>query len=66
MAPLTISEADKKVVTQQTILSRDYNLATSLSPEDADAFCSMGVVQGQTEWETFQNEIQIPSKQTNY
>lgn len=66
MAPLTIPEADKRVVPQQTILHRDNNLISSLSPEDADAFCSMGVVQGQTEWERFQNEILIPSKQTNY
>lgn len=66
MAPLTIPESDKRVVPQQTIIKRDNNLISSLSPEDADAFCSMGVVQGQTEWERFQNEILIPSKQTNY
>ena len=66
MAPLTIPESDKRVVPQQTIIKRDNNLISSLSPEDADAFCSMGVVQGQTEWERFQNEILIPSKQKNY
>lgn len=66
MAPLTVPESDKRDVPQQTIIKRDNNLISSLSPEDADAFCSMGVVQGQTEWERFQNEILIPSKQTNY
>ena len=66
MAPMTIPEFEKRDVPQQTIIKRDHNLISSLSPEDADAFCSMGVVQGQTEWERFQNEILIPSKQTNY
>lgn len=66
MAPLTIPEFDKRVVPQQTVIKKDNNLISSLSLEDADAFCSMGVVQGQIEWERFQNEILIPSKQTNY
>lgn len=66
MAPLTIPSSDEREVPQQTVLKRDSNLISNLSPEEADAFCSMGVVQGQTEWERFRNEILLPSKQTNY
>ena len=66
MAPLTIPEFDKRVVPPQTVLKRDSSLISHLSPEEADEFCSMGVVQGQTEWERFRNEILLPSKQTNY
>lgn len=66
MAPLTIPELDERVVPQQTVLKRDSNLISHLSPDEADAFCSMGVVQGQTEWERFRNEILLPSKETNY
>ena len=66
MAPLTIPEFDKRVVPPQTVLKRDSNLISHLSPEEADEFSAMGVVQGQTEWERFRNEILLPSKQTNY
>lgn len=66
MAPLTIPELDERVVPQQTVLKRDSNLISHLSPDEVDVFCSMGVVQGQTEWERFRNEILLPSKQTNY
>ena len=66
MAPLTIPEIDKRVVPQHTVLKRDCNLISDLSPEDAHEFCSMGVVQGQTEWERFQKEILVPSQKTNY
>lgn len=37
----------------------------SETQEDANAFSSVGVVQGQVEWERFQNEILLPSKQAN-
>ncbi|MDW4511672.1 alpha/beta hydrolase [Priestia megaterium] len=66
MAPLIIPEYDERVVPQQTVLKKDNDLISRLSPEEADEFCSMGVVQGQTEWERFQNEILLPSKQTNH
>ncbi|WP_342471963.1 alpha/beta hydrolase [Metasolibacillus sp. FSL H7-0170] len=66
IAPLTIPEYDERIVPPQTVLKRDSNLISQLSPEEADEFCSMAVVQGQTEWERFQNEILLPSKQTNY
>lgn len=65
MAPMTVPEFDERLVPPQTVLKRDIDLISSLSPEDADEFCSMGVVQGQTEWKRFQNEILLPSKQTN-
>jgi len=66
MAPLIIPEYDERVVPQQTVLRKDNDLISRLSPEEADEFSSMGVVQGQTEWERFQKEILLPSKQTNH
>ena len=66
IAPLTIPEIDEREVPQHTVLKRDSNLILHLSPEDANEFCSMGVVQGHTEWERFPNAILVPSKQTNY
>ncbi|MEK4426500.1 alpha/beta fold hydrolase [Solibacillus sp. FSL K6-1523] len=66
IAPMTIPEFDDRKVPQQTVLKRDSNLISNLSPEDANEFCSIGVVQGQAEWERFRNEILIPSKETNY
>ncbi|MBD8038477.1 alpha/beta hydrolase [Solibacillus sp. A46] len=65
IAPLTVPEFNDRVVPQQTIIKKDSNFISLLSPEDAEEFCSMGVVQGQTEWERFRNEILLPSKQTN-
>ena len=66
MAPMTIPESDKRNVPQQVIIKSDNNLISSLSPEDADEFVFMAVIQGQAEWERFRNEILIPSKKTNY
>jgi pimeloyl-ACP methyl ester carboxylesterase len=65
LAPMTIPEFEDRVVPQQKVLKRDNKLISRLSAEDAGAFCSMGVIQGQTEWKRFQNEILLPSKQTN-
>jgi pimeloyl-ACP methyl ester carboxylesterase len=65
IAPMTIPEVDDRIVPQQTVLKKDSNLISNLSPDDAEEFCSMGVVQGQTEWERFRNEILLPSKQRN-
>ncbi len=66
MAPMIIPEFEDRVVPKQTVLKRDNMLISQLPPEDADEFSSMGVVQGQSEWERFRNEILLPSKQTNY
>ena len=66
MAPLTIPNFDERVVPPHTVLKRDINLISHLSREDADEFCSIGVVQCENEWERFRNEILLPSKQTNY
>ena len=65
IAPMTIPELDARILPQQTVLKRDSNLISHLSPEEANEFCSMGVVQGQAEWERFRNEILLPSKQTD-
>lgn len=65
MAPMTIPEFDERSVPPKTVIKKDIDLISHLSQEDADAFCSMGVVQGQTEWVRFQKEILLPSKQTN-
>ncbi|MFP7254665.1 alpha/beta hydrolase [Terribacillus goriensis] len=66
IAPMIIPEFNDRVVPQQTIIKRDSNLISQLSSTDAEEFCSMGVVQGHTEWERFKDEILIPSKQTNH
>jgi pimeloyl-ACP methyl ester carboxylesterase len=66
LAPMIIPKFEDRVVPQKTVLKRDVNLISSLSSEDADEFCSMGVLQGLTEWERFRNEILLPSKRTNY
>lgn len=66
MAPMTIPEFEKRSVPQHKIIKRDKKLISSLSPEDANEFGLMAVIQGQAEWERFRNEILIPSKQTNY
>lgn len=66
IAPLTIPEFEKRIVPLQTVLKSDSNLLSKLPAEDANQFCSMGVVQGQTEWEKFRNEILLPSKRANY
>lgn len=65
MAPMTIPEFDNRLVPQKTVLKRDSELISGLTPQDADEFCSIGVVQGQNEWERFNKEILLPSKLKN-
>ncbi|WP_166245104.1 alpha/beta fold hydrolase [Paenibacillus turpanensis] len=65
IAPMTIADFSDRVVPPQKVLKTDSDLVATLSPEDAGAFCSMGVVQGQTEWERFRNEILLPSMKTD-
>jgi pimeloyl-ACP methyl ester carboxylesterase len=65
IAPMIIPDFEERTVPQQTVLKRDINLISHLFPEDAEEFCSMGVVQGQAEWERYRNQILLPSKQRN-
>jgi pimeloyl-ACP methyl ester carboxylesterase len=65
LAPVAIPEFAKRSLPSQAVLQRDHELIAKLSSENAEAFCSTGVVQGQTEWERFEKEILLPSKQTN-
>jgi pimeloyl-ACP methyl ester carboxylesterase len=65
IAPMTIPDFGERNVPKQTVLKRDSKLVSNSSPGDADEFCSIGVVQGQAEWERFRNEILLPSKQRN-
>lgn len=53
MAPMTIPESEKRSVPQHKIIKRDKKLISSLSPEDANEFGLMAVIQGQAEWERF-------------
>ncbi len=46
VAPMTIPVFDKRVVPEKTVLKSDSHLISHLSSEEADAFCSMAVVQG--------------------
>ncbi len=65
LAPMIIPEFDDRAVPQQTILKRDDALVARLAPDDAEEFTSIAVLQGQREWERFQNEILRPSKQSH-
>ncbi|GKV67141.1 MULTISPECIES: alpha/beta fold hydrolase [unclassified Sporosarcina] len=65
VAPLIIPDFAERKVPPQTILKRDSDLLSRLSREDAEEFGSMGVVQCQTEWKRFRNEILLPSKRKN-
>lgn len=64
LATMIIPEFDDRAVPQQTILERDDALLARLAPDDAEEFTSIAVLQGQREWERFQNEILRPSKQS--
>jgi pimeloyl-ACP methyl ester carboxylesterase len=65
LAPVAIAESAYRTLPQHAVLKRDSKLISSLSPEDAEEFCSVGVVQGQAEWERFREEILLPSKLAN-
>ncbi|RBP04426.1 alpha/beta fold hydrolase [Rossellomorea aquimaris] len=65
LAPMIIPDSDKRELPEQVVLKKDPSLLSDLSSEEADAFSSMGVVLGKTEWERFRDDILLPSSQTN-
>jgi pimeloyl-ACP methyl ester carboxylesterase len=65
LAPVAIAESADRTLPQHTVLKRDDSLISGLPPEDAEEFCSVGVVQGEAEWERFRNEILLPSNQAD-
>ncbi|MCA1057711.1 alpha/beta hydrolase [Rossellomorea aquimaris] len=65
LAPMVIPDSDKRELPQQVVLKKDPHLLSNLSSLEAEAFASMGVVQGKKEWERFRDDILIPSTQTN-
>lgn len=62
MAPMTIPESGDRELPSHTVLKRDDALMSQLSQDDAEEFSSMAVVQGQSQWERFRDEILLPSK----
>ena len=65
IAPMTIPESSDRELPPHTVLKRDDALLFSLSKDDAEEFSSMAVVQGQSEWERFRDEILPPLKLAN-
>jgi pimeloyl-ACP methyl ester carboxylesterase len=65
LAPVAIAESADRTLPQHAVLKKDSSLISGLSPEDAEEFCSVGVVQGEGEWERFQKEILLPSRLAN-
>ncbi|WAH36759.1 alpha/beta fold hydrolase [Alicyclobacillus dauci] len=66
MAPMVVPEFDSRTLPQQTVLKIDNELMSQLSSDDLDEFRSMAVLQGESEWDRFRDEILMPSKQSNY
>lgn len=65
IAPMTIPESGDRELPSHTVLKKDEALLSRLCKDDAEEFSSMAVVQGQSEWERFRDEILLPSKQAN-
>ncbi len=65
LAPMVIPDTDKRELPQQIVLKKDPDLLSHLSSLEAEAFASMGVVQGKKEWERYRDDILLPSTQTN-
>lgn len=65
IAPMTIPESSDRELPPHTVLKRDDALLSGLSKDDAEEFSSMAIVQGQSEWERFRDEIFPPLKQAN-
>lgn len=65
LAPVAIAESAGRTLPQHAVLKKDSSLISSLSPEEAEEFCSVGVVQGEGEWERFQKEVLLPSRLAN-
>ncbi|WP_044339310.1 alpha/beta fold hydrolase [Rossellomorea aquimaris] len=65
LAPMVIPDTENRELPQQIVLKKDPHLLSNLSSLEAEAFGSMGVVQGMREWERFRDDILLPSTQTN-
>lgn len=65
LAPMVVPTFNKRILPDHSVLRRDKNLLARLSPEEATEFGSMGVSQGEHEWERFQHDVLIPAKQAD-
>jgi len=57
ICPLIIAEKEKRDRPQHLTIVRDEGLLASISPEAAEEFASMAVVQSKETWDRFNNEI---------
>jgi pimeloyl-ACP methyl ester carboxylesterase len=64
-APGIVMDNNKRDLPQQQILKKDPTLISRLSLEDAAVFKSMAVIQGESLWKRFHDEILIPSGMAN-
>lgn len=64
-APVVIADPDKRAVPEHQVLRRDLSLRSELPTEDALAFESSMVVQGERQYQRFRDEILTPSKRAN-
>ncbi|WP_257350937.1 alpha/beta fold hydrolase [Pseudalkalibacillus decolorationis] len=65
IAPGVNMDFDKRCLPEKKVLIEDPNLLSRLSPEEAEEFESMAVVQGEQQWQRFREEILIPSNNAN-
>lgn len=61
-APGIVMDSDKRDLPEQEILKKDPTLISRLPSGDAAEFDSMAVIQGESEWKRFRDEILIPSR----
>jgi pimeloyl-ACP methyl ester carboxylesterase len=64
-APVVVAEPAQRVVPEPHVLRKDPVLIARLSPEEAADFESTAVLQGESEWERYRDEIHVPSKSAN-
>jgi pimeloyl-ACP methyl ester carboxylesterase len=65
-APVVVAEPTERVVPAQRILKKDPLLIARLSPEEAADYESTAVLQGQSEWERYRDEVLGSSWSTNH
>jgi len=57
LCPAILSDYEKRTLPPHTVLKRDGALLASLTPEDAESFEEVNVVQTREVWERFRDEI---------
>lgn len=62
VCPMIVADHSLRTLPELRIVRKDHELLDRLPEEDAQEFASMAVVQGQREWERFQNEILVGAR----